>query len=170
MHHSLSIGDKAPEVVDVMIEVPAGERNKYEYDKDTGVLRLDRVIYSPFVYPGDYGFIPETLGDDGDPLDVLVITDSPVFPGCVLAVRPIGVFYMSDDKGGDEKIIAVPVKHPRFTHVNTLEDISAHIPKEISHFFEQYKKLENKAVEVKGFGDKAAALALITKAQEAHKA
>jgi len=167
--HQLSIGKNPPKIVDVMVEIPSGTRNKYEYDKATGTIRLDRVIHSPFHYPADYGFIPETLADDGDPLDALIITDSPTFPGCIVSVRPIGVIHMVDDKGGDEKIIAVPEHHPRYNHIEDMDGISPHLLEEIEHFFEEYKKLEKKHVEIKGFGDHNEAWEIILRTHQAYK-
>jgi inorganic pyrophosphatase len=114
------------DLVEVMIEIPRGSRNKYEIDKRTGVIRLDRVLYSSVHYPADYGFIPYTLAEDGDPLDILVLVEEPIFPGCHVVARPIGVLRMRDEKGPDDKIIAVPAADPRFAHVTELEHISEH--------------------------------------------
>lgn len=139
--------------VDVLIEIPRGSRNKYEYDFDLKKMRFDRMLYSSMMYPADYGFIPETLALDGDPLDVLVLFTVPTFPGCVAEVKPIGVFHMSDDKGSDEKIICVPVSDPMMNKLNDLSDVNEHLIKEIEHFFKVYKDLENKAVEIRGWGD-----------------
>jgi inorganic pyrophosphatase len=140
---------------------------KYEYDKQLGVFKLDRNLYSPVHYPGDYGFLPSTLGDDGDPLDVLVLVDTPSFPGCLQEVRPIGVLDMIDQGQGDEKIIAVGEGNPRYNDVNNYSEIYPHILLEIKHFFTIYKDLEGKSVEVKGFKDAATARAIISKAQQA---
>lgn len=147
---------------DVLVEIPRGSRNKYEYDFDLKRMRFDRMLYSSMMYPADYGFIPETLALDGDPLDVLVLMHEPSFPGCVIEVKPIGVFYMADDKGPDEKIICVPVSDPIWNKLNDLNDLNPHIVKEIEHFFQVYKDLENKKVEVGGWGDLKAANELIT--------
>ncbi|MBS7529122.1 inorganic diphosphatase [Hazenella sp. IB182353] len=140
-------------VLDAFIEIPTGSQNKYEYDKEQGVFRLDRVLYSPMHYPTEYGYLDNTLAEDGDPLDILVLTNFPTFPGCVIKSRVIGVLVMSDDKGPDEKLLAVPVDDPRFNHVHSLEDISSHIPKEIEHFFRVYKDLENKETNIIGWKD-----------------
>ncbi len=138
---------------DVLIEIPRGSRNKYEYDFQLKRIRFDRMLFSSMMYPADYGFIPETLALDGDPLDVLVLVTKPTFPGCVIEVKPIGVFHMADDKGPDEKIICVPVSDPIWNSLNDLSDINAHLLKEIEHFFQVYKDLENKKVDVEGWGD-----------------
>lgn len=138
---------------DVLIEIPRGSRNKYEYDFDLKRMRFDRMLFSSMMYPADYGFIPETLALDGDPLDVLVLINEPTFPGCVIEVKPIGVFHMADDKGPDEKIICVPVSDPIWNNLNDLSDMNPHLVKEIEHFFQVYKDLENKQVDVEGWGD-----------------
>ncbi|MCL6597858.1 MAG: inorganic diphosphatase [Alicyclobacillus macrosporangiidus] len=137
--------------VDVFIEIPKGSQNKYEFDKEAGVFRLDRVLYSPMFYPADYGYIQNTLAEDGDPLDALVLVSNPTFPGCVIETRVVGVLLMADDKGQDEKLIGVATKDPRFAHVQTLEDIPAHILKEIAHFFQVYKDLEGKETRIDGW-------------------
>jgi inorganic pyrophosphatase len=141
------------ETFDVLIEIPRGSRNKYEYDFKLKRIRFDRMLFSSMMYPADYGFIPETLALDGDPLDVLVLVTKPTFPGCVIEVKPIGVFHMADDKGPDEKIICVPVSDPIWNSLNDLSDINLHLLKEIEHFFQVYKDLENKKVDVEGWGD-----------------
>ena len=129
-------------VIDVVVEIPRGSRNKYEYDHEQHVLRLDRRLFSATVYPADYGFIPDTLGEDGDPLDALVLLEEPTFPGCWITARPVGVFWMTDDKGPDAKIICVPAQDPRWDGVNEIEDVPALLRAEIEHFFEVYKTLE----------------------------
>ena len=138
---------------DVLIEIPRGSRNKYEYDFDLGKMRFDRMLHTSMVYPTDYGFIPETLADDGDPLDVLVISTIPFFPGCVVKVKPVGILYMSDEKGGDEKVLCVPVADPMVKSLSQLNEVNPHLTKEIEHFFKVYKDLENKKVDVRGWGD-----------------
>lgn len=140
-------------VVEALIEIPAGSQNKYEYDKEKGRFVLDRVLYSPMHYPTEYGYLEGTLAEDGDPLDILVLTTFPTFPGCVIEARVIGALVMSDDKGQDEKLLAVPVNDPRWNHVNSLEDVSPHTLKEIAHFFEVYKDLENKKTVIEGWKD-----------------
>src|SRR6204780_2779197 len=149
----LPAGEKCPEVVHAVIEIPADGITKYEYDKKLHVFRLDRNLFSPVHYPGDYGFIPSTLGDDGDPLDVLVLVDTPSFPGCLQEVRPIGALDMIDQGQGDEKILAVGVGNPRYKDVANYSEIYPHILKEITHFFSIYKDLEGKRVEVRGWRD-----------------
>lgn len=138
---------------DVLIEIPKGSRNKYEYDFDLKKVRYDRMIFSSMMYPADYGFIPETLALDGDPLDVLVLVTEPTFPGCVMEVKPIGVFHMADEKGPDEKVICVPISDPIWNRHNDLKDVNNHLIKEIEHFFQVYKDLEQKKVDVEGWGD-----------------
>lgn len=147
---------------DVLIEIPKGSRNKYEYDFELKKIRFDRMLYSSMMYPADYGFMPETLALDGDPLDVLVLVTEPTFPGCVMEIKPIGVFHMADEKGPDEKIICVPVSDPIANKMNDLSDVNPHIVKEIEHFFKVYKDLENKKVEVGGWGNAAEAKELIS--------
>ena len=161
---TLPIGSKSPELVNAVIEIPLEGISKYEYDKELHVFRLDRNLFSPVHYPGDYGFIPSTLGDDGDPLDVLVLVDTPSFPGCVQEVRPIGVLDMVDQGQGDEKILAVGEGNPRYNDVNEYSDIYPHILKEITHFFSIYKDLEGKRVEIKGWHDAAYARDQVIKA------
>lgn len=147
---------------DAVIEIPKGSRNKYEVDHETGRVFLDRVLFTGFVYPTDYGFIEKSLAGDGDPVDVLVLLDYPLFPGVGVKVRPVGVFKMTDDGGADEKIIAVPAKDPRWEWIQDVNDIPEYTRKEIEHFFEHYKDLEpGKWVKTEGWGDAAEAERLI---------
>ena len=147
-----------------VIEIPKGSRNKYEVDHETGRVFLDRVLYTNFVYPTDYGFFENTLGDDGDPLDALVLLEYPVFPGVGVKVRPVAVLNMSDEAGGDAKIIAVPYKDPRWQHIQDVNDIPEQTRKEIEHFFARYKDLEpGKFVNIEGWGDAAEAETIIEK-------
>ena len=133
---------------DVTIEIPQGSRNKYEVDHATGRIRLDRMLFTATRYPADYGYIEDTLGEDGDPLDALVLLDEPTWPGCLVAARPIGMFHMRDEAGGDDKIICVPAEAPRKLAIQDLDDIGTHTRLEIQHFFEVYKDLEpGKSVE-----------------------
>jgi len=141
-----------PRTVDVLIEIPKGSRNKYEYDFSFGKIRFDRMLFSSMMYPGDYGFIPETLALDGDPLDVLVMGAEPTFPMCIMEVKPIGVFHMADEKGPDEKIVCVPVSDPIWNKHNDLSDLNPHLQKEITHFFKVYKDLEKKKVDIGKWG------------------
>lgn len=157
------------DVVEALIEIPRGSRNKYEVDKATGAVRLDRVLYSSVHYPTDYGFILETYADDGDPLDILVLVEEPTFPGCHVQARPIGVLRMRDDKGTDDKIIAVPVADPRFAHVVELADVSDHWQREIEMFFRTYKLLENRETEIHGWADRTVAWDIIAQARVAYR-
>jgi inorganic pyrophosphatase len=133
---------------DVTIEIPKGQRNKYEVDHETGRIRLDRMLFTATRYPADYGFIEGTLGEDGDPLDALVLLEEPTFPGCLVRCRAIGMFHMRDEAGGDDKVLCMPAGDPRMAHINDLEDVSGFYITEIQHFFETYKDLEpGKSVE-----------------------
>lgn len=154
---------KEKRTFDVLIEIPKGSRNKYEYDFVLNKIRFDRTLFSSMMYPGDYGFIPETLALDSDPLDVLVLTTEPTYPMVVMEVKPIGVFHMTDEKGPDEKIICVPVSDPIWSERNDLKDINPHRLKEIEHFFQVYKDLEKKKVDVGGWGDAAEAYDIVDK-------
>ncbi len=156
-------------VLNVIVEIPKGSRNKYEYDHDTGRIMLDRMLFSAVHYPSDYGFFTETLGGDGDPLDALVLVREPTFPGCLIQVRPIGLFEMVDEKGPDEKILCVPVKDPHWSSFHTLKDVAPHLLTEIAHFFGTYKELEKKKVGVKGWQDLEAALRIIKESQERYR-
>ncbi|MDR3036554.1 MAG: inorganic diphosphatase [Kitasatospora sp.] len=127
---------------DVLIEIPKGSRNKYEVDHETGRLRLDRMLFTSTRYPADYGYVEGTLADDGDPLDALVILEEPTFPGCLIKCRAIGMFHMTDEAGGDDKLLCVPATDPRWSHLQDLQDVSEFDRLEIQHFFEVYKDLE----------------------------
>jgi inorganic pyrophosphatase len=158
-----------PGLINVLIEIAAGSKNKYEFDKDMNAFALDRVLYSSVMYPYDYGFIPNTLGDDGDPLDGMVIMDEPTFPGCVIAARPIGYLEMIDGGEGDEKILCVPDQDPRFAHVTSLGNIAQHRLDEISEFFLTYKNLQKKKVEIRGWHDVDKVNALVERGIAAYK-
>jgi inorganic pyrophosphatase len=145
----------------VIIEIPAGSKNKYEFDKELNAFTLDRVLSSSVQYPLDYGFIPNTLGDDGDPLDGMVIMDEPTFPGCIIAARPIGMLEMVDGGDRDEKILCVPDKDPRYAHVKSLKDIAPHRLEEVAEFFRTYKNLEKKVTEILGWKDADQVAALV---------
>lgn len=136
--YRLPVGQDAPRIVNAVIEIPGNTRNKVEYDPELGVFCIDRVLYSPVRYPGDYGFIPGTLSPDGDALDVLVLVTEPTFTGCVMSVRPIGMLEMTDEAGTDEKILAVPENDPRYQEIHDLGDLPHHIAKEIEYFFNIY--------------------------------
>ncbi|MGQ9699610.1 MAG: inorganic diphosphatase [Candidatus Bipolaricaulaceae bacterium] len=151
--------------VEALVEVPKGSRNKYEFDESLRCIRLDRVLYSPLHYPADYGFIRNTLAEDGDPLDVLIITYEPTFPGCVVPVRPVGVLDMQDEHGRDQKILAVPAVDPRFDEVRELADLPHHLLLEIEHFFTVYKTLEEKSTEILGWEGSEESWRLIRAAQ-----
>jgi len=164
--HDLPTGPNPPRELTAFIEIPRGSRNKYELDKSTGLLRLDRILYAAVHYPGDYGFLPRTWGEDGDPLDILVMTTEPTFPGCLVDVRPVGVFRMSDDKGPDEKILAVPLADPLKREIQELDDVPRHFLDEVRHFFSIYKDLEGKSVTPLGWDGRAAAESLVKAAME----
>jgi inorganic pyrophosphatase len=150
-------GPNPPETVYAIVEIHQGGRNKYEYDSTLGIFRLDRVLYSSVQYPGDYGFIPGTLAEDGDPLDILVMTTEPAFTGCLLVTRPVGLLHMRDENRDDKKVLAVPVHDPRYNQIKGLEDVAPHFLPEVEHFFTVYKNLEGKAVEVLGWKARDAA-------------
>jgi inorganic pyrophosphatase len=151
MLDSISAGKNIPWEINMIVEIPKGSSNKYEFDHEMGTFRLDRVLYSPLYYPCDYGFIPSTLANDGDPLDVLVIGSHPTFVGCLVEVKPLGALLMHDEKGEDWKVLAVQTRDPRFNERRSLEELSPHTLREIEHFFEVYKHLEEKQTEVVGW-------------------
>lgn len=165
---NLPIGKKSPEEVNIVIEIPAGSKNKYEYDEELDAIKLDRVGYAAMAHPYDYGFIPGTRSEDGDHLDAFVLLDHSVFPGCVVVGRPIGLINLVDDGEKDEKIICVPANDIRYNHINDLSEISSHIPKEICHFFEHYKDLVNKKTEISSVEGAEAAKAMIVASLEQH--
>jgi inorganic pyrophosphatase len=141
----------AEDIITCYVEIPKGSRNKYEYDEEEGVLKLDRFLFSSMVYPTDYGFVPETVADDGDPLDAMVCVSEATFPGCIIDVRPIALFKMEDDTGIDDKVLAVPVRDPAWNTLERLEDLPKQFRDEIEHFFSVYKDLEQKKVTVDGW-------------------
>ncbi len=168
-YEHLSIGEKSPEIVTAVIEIPKGSHNKYEYDEKRGVFALDRVLYSPMHYPLDYGFIPETRSEDGDHLDIMVIGGDPVFVGCVVEARPIAMLKMVDGGEEDFKVLAVQTANPRFAHIKGIKDMEGynpHLLKEIVHFFQVYKDLQGKKVEVLDWHGADEARAEIKRAQE----
>jgi inorganic pyrophosphatase len=162
---TLPVGENAPDVVNAVVEIPLGEVNKYEYDKKLHLFRLDRNLHSPVHYPGDYGFVPSTLSEDGDPLDVLVLVDSPSFSGCLIEVRPIGMLEMLDQGERDEKILAVGLNNPRYRDVRNYSEIYPHVLREIFHFFSIYKDLEGKRTEMVGWHNSAKARAVVVESQ-----
>lgn len=163
---TLPIGARSPELVNAVIEIPEGSVNKYEYDKKLEIFRLDRRLYSPVHYPGDYGFIPSTLAADGDPLDILVLVHDPTFTGCLVEARPIGVLEMVDQNKADEKIIAVLESSPRHADVRDIAGIYPHLLKEIEHFFSIYKDLERKRTRMVGWHDVQRAHQVINEAHD----
>ncbi len=148
-------------LVEALVEIPKGSQNKYEYDVKRSIFYLDRVLYGSIHYPAEYGFIPHTLAEDGDPLDILVLSNIPTFPGCLLDARVLGALEMADDKGRDVKILAALEKDPRFNEMQSLEDVPMHILKEIEHFFRIYKELEGKQTAVDGWRDLEFAIKVI---------
>jgi inorganic pyrophosphatase len=153
----IETGPKVPSVINVIVEIPKGSQNKYEYDKKHGVIKLDRVLFSPFFYPGEYGIIPQTFAEDGDPMDALVLVTNPTYPGVLIESRPIGMLQMKDGGEMDDKILCVAKDDVRFEDINDLSDLEKHIPKEIAHFFATYKQLEGKKVEILGWKNAASA-------------
>jgi len=166
--HDIPTGPRPPAEVTAVIEIPTNERNKYELDKQLGVFRLDRVLYSAVHYPGDYGFLPRTLGDDGDPLDILVLMQEPVEPLTIVRARAIGGLRMTDDKGGDDKIVAVCIDDPAVAHYAALSELPPHIMRELDRFFRDYKALEGKLSEVGELYGKAEAFAVIERSRQAY--
>lgn len=167
--HELETGPSVPQTINVIVEVPKGSRNKYEYDKRSGSIRLDRVLYSSLHYPGDYGLIPQTYYEDGDPLDALVIVGEPSFPGCVITTRPIGLFKMLDNDQPDDKILCVPATDPIYRDVYDLPHISQHFLEEVAHFFSVYKDLEGVRVKAVGWERATKAAERIVHAMELYK-
>ena len=165
----MSAVPKNQEAITVIVEIPKGCRNKYEFDKKKNALVFDRMLFSSVHYPSDYGYIPETLALDGDPLDALVLVWEPTFPGCIIESKPVGLFKMWDEKGEDDKILCVPVKDPLWNHINDLDEAPPHLLKEIHHFFTIYKDLEMKKVRVEGWQHRSAAMQVIRQARERYK-
>lgn len=167
--HGAGYGNSAPEKVNALIEIPQGSRTKYEIDKTTGLLKLDRVIYSSFHYPVNYGFIPQTLGHDGDPLDILVLCSQSIQSLCLVQATVIGNMQMIDSGEKDDKIIAVATKDPSVNHISSIGDMPPHFMNELRNYFEQYKVLENKQVYIEDFQDKEIAYGIISEAIELYK-
>lgn len=164
--HDITPGKNVPDVMTVIVEIPKGSLNKYELDKETGLIKLDRVSHTAQAFPFDYGFVPQTHWHDGDPLDVIIITTAPLIPGILVDVRPVGVMDMIDSGESDAKIIAVPVDDPRFNHVMDLADVNPHFIKEATHFYENYKKLQNKVVTIPTVRDAKAAKEVVMESRE----
>jgi inorganic pyrophosphatase len=163
--HDITAGKNAPDIINVIIEIPKGSKNKYEIDKETGLIMLDRALHTAQDYPFDYGFMPQSHWEDGDPLDVVVLTTYALAPGILVKVRPVGIANMIDDGESDAKIIAVPEKDPRWDDIQDIGDVNKHTIKEIEHFFLTYKQIQKKEVTISSFGDKKDAIAAILKSQ-----
>jgi inorganic pyrophosphatase len=167
--HDITSGKKIPQEINVIVEINKGSKNKYELDKETGLIMLDRVMYTSQDYPFDYGFVPQTHWHDGDPLDVVLLTTHPLVPGLLLTARPVGVFDMIDDGESDAKILAVPVKDPRFADIKDLSDVNPHTIEEIKHFFETYKQIQKKTVTIPTIRDAKAAMEVVTESIALYK-
>jgi inorganic pyrophosphatase len=152
-----------------VVEIPKGSRNKYEYDPELGGIKLDRFLFSSMVYPTDYGFIPDTLAEDGDPLDAMVAVSEATFPGCIIPVKPIALFKMRDDKGIDDKVLCVPLEDPAWNIFDKLDDLPEQLRDEIAHFFSVYKDLEQKRVTVDGWYQREDAIAVIDQSRERYR-
>ena len=166
--YDIDPGADSPEIVRVVIEIPKNSKNKYEYDGNLGLFRLDRALYSPMHYPGDYGFIPGTLAEDRDPLDILVMVDEPSFTGCLMEARPVGILHMVDQTENDEKILAVPNRNPRFDSIHTIDQVFPHTLREIEYFFSIYKELQGMRTEMKGWGGPREARKTIVETRQAY--
>ena len=166
--YELDPGPECPELVRMIVEIPKNSANKYEYDGNLGVFRLDRALYSPMHYPGDYGFIPGTLASDGDPMDVLVMVEEPSFPGCLIEVRPVGILNMIDQQEKDQKILAVPNRNPRYDEIHTIDQIFPHVRREIEHFFTIYKELEGRVTHTQGLDGPREARRAIVESRNAY--
>lgn len=167
--HGADYGNQVPDIVNALIEIPQGSRTKYEIDKETGLLKLDRVIYSSFHYPVNYGFIPQTLGEDGDPLDILVLCSQPIQALCLVQATVIGNMQMIDSGEKDDKIIAVATRDPSVNHITSIDELPKHFISELKNYFEQYKVLESKQVQIEEFQKKETAFTIIYGAIELYK-
>lgn len=163
-------GTNLPRVVNAIVEIPKGRRSKFEVDKQTGLIKLDRYLYSSSHYPGDYGFVPQTLAEDGDPLDILVMVNEPTFSGCLIQARVVGLFRMRDRGASDFKLLGVPHSDPLFNELQRLDDVPSHYLREVEHFFATYKQLENIPVETAGWGPADEALAEVQASVERFRA
>lgn len=161
--HEIGAGKESPNIINVIIEISKGSKNKYEIDKESGLIKLDRAMKTAQDYPFDYGFVPQSYWEDNDPLDVILLTTYPLHPGILVEARPVAVMWMTDGDDGDDKIIAVPKNDPRFENIKDLEDVNKHTIKEIQHFFETYKTIEDKHVKVSGVEGREKALEVINK-------
>jgi inorganic pyrophosphatase len=167
--HDLETGPNPPDELTVVVEIPRGSRNKYELDKETGMYRLDRVLYSAVHYPGDYGFFPRTYAEDDDPLDALIMVSVPTLTGCLVEVRPVGLFRMKDKGEMDEKILCVPTADPLYDGIETLDDVPGHYLREVEHFFAVYKDLEGARVETLGWEGAGRARSTISEAMQRYQ-
>lgn len=167
--HDVSAGDNPPELVNAIIEIPRRSRAKYELDKETGLLKLDRILYSAVHYPANYGLVPQTLGEDNDPLDIMVLSYIDAPPLCLMRARVIGVMRMIDDGEGDDKLIAVADDDVSVNHIRDVDELPVQFTTEVGHFFGEYKRLEEKDVRVEGFQDKATAHRIISEGIERYK-
>jgi len=168
--HDLSPGDKVPHELQAIVEIPQGSRSKFEVDKKSGIIKLDRLLYGSMHYPVNYGIIPQTFAEDGDPLDILVMTQAELFPGCLIDARVIGVMHMVDQGLPDDKIIAIATKDVTVSHIREVEDLPKSYRIELDHFFERYSELEGKTVAISGFADTAVAHGIIMKSLAAYQA
>lgn len=166
--HNIDAGTDIPRIVNVIVEIPKGSSNKYEYDKKNNLMKLDRVLFSPVYYPGDYGLIPKTLSEDGDPLDAIILSDKPTYPGILIEARVIGVLMMEDMGGLDEKILCVIKNDPKHEDDKDIGDVEEHSLKEIAHFFEVYKQLEKKMTKISGWKNAKEAHKVIIKSIESY--
>lgn len=167
---TLPVGKNPPREVNCLVEIPKGSSNKYEYDKQNQVFKLDRVLYEAIFYPAEYGIIPQTLEEDGDPMDIMVLSTYPTFPGCLISCRPIGALRLDDSGETDNKIIAVPADDPRFEEIKELDDLRSHAKKEIKNFWENYVELQpNKKIKIEGWSGRLKARKLITKAVKLYR-
>jgi len=167
--HMVGPGKHTPEIVNAVVEIPYGSRIKYEIDHITNMVKVDRVLFSPIHYPAEYGYIPHTLAEDGDPLDILVLIQGATYPGVLVEARPIGMLRMHDDKGQDDKIMSVAVNDPNYAHIFELKDLAPHMLREIEHFFLTYKNLESKDVQSGGWASKEEAYAAIERCIRAYR-
>jgi inorganic pyrophosphatase len=166
--YDIDPGEEIPEVVRMIVEIPMGSANKYEYDGEFGVFRLDRSLYASVHYPGDYGFIPGTLAEDHDPLDILVLVSNPSITGCMMMVRPVGILNMIDSAERDQKVLAVPTRNPRYEQIHTIDQVFPHTRREIEHFFTIYKELEGKRTVIEGWGGPKEARKAILESRQAY--
>jgi inorganic pyrophosphatase len=166
--YDIDPGEEMPEVVRMIVEIPKNSGNKYEYDGQVGLFRLDRTLYASVHYPGDYGFIPGTLAEDNDPLDILVLVTEPSFTGCTMMVRPVGILNMIDSSERDQKVLAVPTRNPRYEQIHTIDQVFPHVRREVEHFFTIYKELEGKRTEMEGWGGPKEARKAILESRQAY--